>query len=281
MGRHPSVVVTGAGGQVGVALQQLSPHHRYLAHDRLDVRSRDAVFAAITAADVVVHLAAMTHVDLCEAHPERAWAINATGTLNIVEAARRTGARVICTSTDYVFDGAKEDEYTETDEPRPLNIYGASKLAAERHVLADPDNVVIRTSWVFGRGRNFVRAILSAAERTDLVRVVDDQRGRPTSASDLARALEHVVVQGYVGVVNVAGAGRPCSWADLAERALKLAGISTRVERVTTEEYARGREEKIAPRPRNSALAIEKARTSGVPLGDWDRALRTYVCGSR
>ena len=277
MERDPNVVVTGAGGQVGKALKHLNPHYRYLMRAELDVCSPRAVLDVVRPADVVVHLAAMTLVDLCEERPEDAHAINSNGTLNVVEAARHAGARTIYLSTDYVFDGTKDGEYSEDDLPRPLNVYGTSKLEGERHTLQDPENLVIRTSWVFGEGKNFVKAIVSAAERTRLLRVVDDQRGRPTYAGDIARALEHAIVERPAGILHVAGAGPPCSWADLAEHALSLVGSPGRVERVTTEDYERESGRVLAPRPRNSALALDKAMRRGVPLGAWMESLREYM----
>ena len=175
--------MTGAGGQVGLALRAHLPEAAFLARAELDVTDRAAVAEAVGAADVVVHTAAMTDVDGCEHDPERAEAVNAGGAENVAAA----GARVIHLSTDYVFSGTRRGEYAEDDPTGPLGAYGRSKLAGERAVLARPGNLVVRTSWVYGEGRNFIRSILGAERAGKALRVVDDQRGRPTWAGDLAR----------------------------------------------------------------------------------------------
>jgi dTDP-4-dehydrorhamnose reductase len=229
---------------------------------------------------VVVHLAAYTNVDECEARPDRAFNVNAQGTRNVARAAARSGARVVYVSTDYVFDGTKEGEYVEGDDVNPINVYGRSKAEGEDAVSSSPDNLVVRTSWVFGRGRNFVATILAAARAGNDLRVVGDQIGRPTSARDLARSLAHLVGVGATGTVHVAGDGEPCSWADLAEEAIAAVDVSVPVERVMTDAYERASTRPLAPRPRNSTLALERARSWGVPLRDWRDAVRAYVGGS-
>src|SRR5687767_3023782 len=185
MAAGTGVLVTGADGQVGRALRAHLPDARHMSRSELDIRDRDAIEASLSGTSVVVHLAAMTNVDACEREPGLATAINDTGTRNVAEIAAMHGARVIYVSTDYVFDGAKESEYVEDDPTRPLNVYGTTKLAGEAHVRSAGNNLVVRTSWVFGDGSNFVRTIgRLAGERAELA-VVDDQKGRPTPAADL------------------------------------------------------------------------------------------------
>jgi dTDP-4-dehydrorhamnose reductase len=222
----------------------------------------------------------MTNVDACERDPERSTAINAEGTRNIVEAAAGHGARVIYLSTDYVFDGTKRGEYLESDPPAPINAYGRSKLAGEAHVMGRAGNLVVRTSWVFGEGRNFVRTILNASREGGPLRVVDDQRGRPTWALDIARSLTHLVRTGTTGIVHVAGDGEPCTWADLAELVLGVAGVAVPVERLDSESYRRIVGGVVAPRPRNSVLSVRRARAVGAPLADWRSSVRRYVEGA-
>jgi dTDP-4-dehydrorhamnose reductase len=263
VGSDPRVLVTGAGGQVGTALRARLPDAIFLDRAGLDVRARGAVSAAIRPSDVVVHTAAMTDVDGCERDPEAALAVNAAGAANVAA----TGARVILLSTDYVFDGEGAGAYAEDDPTRPLSAYGRSKLEAERAVLGRPGNLVVRTAWVYGNGRNFIRSILAAERAGKPLRVVDDQRGRPTSADDLARALAYLVAAGTTGIVHVTGDGEPCTWADLAELALGHA-----VQRISSAELAAA-----APRPRNSVLALGRARALGVPLADWHRSVRRYL----
>jgi dTDP-4-dehydrorhamnose reductase len=272
-----SVHVTGAGGQVGLELGRLLPDARLHARADLDVTNESAVRAALEGADVVVHLAAFTSVDECQSDPERAFSVNARGTEHVVEAVRDGGGRVVYVSTDYVFDGTKKGEYVESDRPSPVNVYGESKAHGERAALAEARNLVVRTSWVFGRGRNFVATIVGAARAGRDVSVVDDQTGRPTSARDLARALAQLVDAEAAGIVHVAGDGEPASWADLACEAVKAAGLTAAVGRVTTDEYARSASRPLAPRPPNSTLSIDAARAMGVPLVDWRESVRAYV----
>lgn len=265
MGSDPRVLVTGAAGQVGRALRSRLPGAVYLGRAELDVRDADAVRRAVRADDVVVHAAAMTDVDGCERDPAAADAANAGGSANVAA----TGARVIMLSTDYVFDGRAERPYREDDPTGPLSAYGRSKLAAERAVLARPGNLVVRTAWVYGEGRNFIRSILAAERDGRPLRVVADQRGRPTWAGDLAAALAFLVRAGTAGVVHVTGDGEPCTWADLAELV-----VGHPVERITSAELAAP-----APRPRWSVLDLGRARALGVPLADWRDSVRRYLEG--
>ena len=205
--------------------------------------------------------------------------VNAVGTRNVASAARAAGARVIYVSTDYVFDGRKAGDYDENDPVRPVNHYGRSKLDGEHHVNDLGPNLIVRTSWVYGEGRNFVRSILGAIEREWPMRVVDDQRGRPTAALDVARALVHLMRQRVTGIVHVAGDGPPCTWADLADHVLASAGAHARVERIDSRAYQESAGKLVAPRPANSALSLDRARGLGVPLPDWRGAVASYVRG--
>lgn len=270
------VLVTGADGQVGRAFASLRPDADLRGHHDLDVTDAEAVERAAEGVDVIVHLAAMTDVDRCEDDPRTAELVNAHGTSNVVAAARRHGARVVYLSTDYVFPG-DDPPYAEQDTTRPINAYGRSKLAGERHLDAESD-LIVRSSWIFGDGHNFVATILRAAATSD-VRVVDDQIGRPTAAGDLARALDHLLVASKSGCIHVAGDGAPCSWADLAELSIRVAGYRSDVERVSTNVYSAHASHRVTPRPPNSTLDIEQARKLGVPLVDWRTSLTTYVKG--
>jgi dTDP-4-dehydrorhamnose reductase len=250
---------------VGRALRDHLPHAVFLDRAGLDVCDAGAVRAAVRPNDVVVHAAAMTDVDGCERDPAAAHAANAGGSANVAA----TGARVILLSTDYVFDGRGERPYREDDPTGPISAYGRSKLAAERAVLAQPGNLVVRTAWVYGEGKNFIRSILAAERAGRPLRVVADQRGRPTWAGDLAAALAHLVRAGTAGVVHVTGDGEPCTWADLAELV-----VGHPVERITSDELAAP-----APRPRFSVLDLGRARALGVPLADWRESVLRYLEG--
>ena len=263
MGSDPIVYVTGADGQVGRALRTRLPGARFLTRAELDVTDRRAVAETLDGADLVVHCAAMTDVDGCERDPDRADEVNARGSEHVAASARR----VIMLSTDYVFDGSEAGEYTEDAQVSPINAYGRSKLGGERAVLAAGQNLVVRTSWVFGDGKNFVRAIVSADRAGRPLRVVSDQRGRPTFAGDLADALVFLADRDDHGVLNVAGDGAPATWAELAELA-----VGHPVEHVTTAAWGAP-----APRPLSSVLGLGRARSLGVPLKDWRTSAHRYV----
>ena len=256
--------MTGAGGQVGLALREWLPGARYLGRADLDITDPGAVARVLPGAAVVINCAAMTDVDGCERDPQAADRVNGGGAANVAAA----GARVIQLSTEYVFDGELEREYREDDKPRPRSAYGRSKLAGERAVLAAGPNLVVRTSWVFGEGRNFLRAIRAADRAGRELRVVDDQWGRPTWARDLARALAGLAVaDGPSGIVHFAGDGEPCTWADLAELA-----VGRPVRRISTDEWGAP-----APRPRRAVLALDQARRMGLPLTDWRTSVASYL----
>jgi dTDP-4-dehydrorhamnose 3,5-epimerase len=265
VGADPIVFVTGAGGQLGLALRDHLPEAEFLTHGDLDVTDQRAVRRALDGADLVIHCAAMTNVDGCEGDRDAAEVVNTDGAAHVAAAAQR----VILISTDYVFDGTKDGEYTEDDRPNPINVYGSTKLAAEQAVLSTGRGLVVRTSWVFGDGRNFVRSIVSADRAGTPLRVVDDQHGRPTYAADLARAVAYLAQRRDAGIVNVAGDGPPCSWAELAE-----AAVGHAVGRVSSDDWAAK-----APRPRNSVLSLSKARDLGVPLAEWQTGLAAYMEG--
>jgi dTDP-4-dehydrorhamnose reductase len=248
---------------VGTALRAHLPGATFLDRAGLDVCDAAAVRAAFGPGDIVIHAAAMTDVDGCERDPGAAFGVNATAAANVVA----SGARVVLLSTDYVFDGRAERPYREDDSTGPLSAYGRSKLAGEQAALARPGNLVVRTAWVYGSGRNFIRSILAAERAGRPLRVVSDQRGRPTSADDLARALAHLVAAGTTGIVHVTGAGEPCTWADLAELV-----VGHPVERISSAELGAP-----APRPRSSVLDLGRAHALGVPLADWHRSVRRYL----
>ena len=239
----------------------------------------DAVAEASTGVEHIIHLAAMTAVDRCELEPDLARAVNQRGTEHVAEAARAAGARLIYVSTDYVFDGESAGEYREDDAVGPLNVYGHTKLAGEGAVEQVAGHLTVRTSWVFGEGKNFVDTVVQRGREGAPLRVVDDQWARPTAASGLATALVDVLERDVEGTLHVTGDGPPCSWADLASTALRAAGLDDNVERVSTEAYRAASDRTLAVRPANSTLALEKARELGVPLLDWRDSVRDHVRG--
>ena len=246
----------------------------------LDITDRDAVLGAVTASepDCIVHPAALTAVDRCETEVDLAYRINAIGTRHVAEAARRVGAHVLYVSTDYVFDGTKAEPYLEWDTPNPQSVYGASKLAGEREL--DPGSTVVRTSWVCGRyGQNMVKTILRVAESNPELAFVDDQRGHPTFAQDLATMIVRLVTERRPGTFHVTNQGA-VSWYEFARAVLEAAGADPdRVRPITTADLDPPRP---APRPANSVLDNAALRLSGVELlADYHEPLERTVAWIR
>lgn len=280
-------VVSGGGGQLGLALadrlREAGRTLRVLSHAELDVADPEAVRALVASLGpgprIWLNAAAFTHVDRCEREPEAARRGNEQGPRVLAAACAEAGIRLAHVSTDYVFPGDAGRPYREDDPTGPRSVYGRTKLLGERAVLAaSPDFLVVRTSWVFGRGRNFVASVLAqaAARRqggaSGPLRVVDDQRGRPTWAEDLAGGLLRLVEVGARGLYHVANAGE-ATWWELARASLDEAGFSDlAVERIRT-----GDLELAAPRPAWSVLDCSKAEAAGVHMRSWRDALRAYL----
>jgi dTDP-4-dehydrorhamnose reductase len=267
------VLITGAGGQLGrdlvLAFGTAGPRHEVVAADRgrIDVGDRDAVLQAIgqLRPAVVVHAAAWTAVDACEADPDRAYRVNALGCRHVAEGARLAGAHLVAVSTDYVFDGESPEAYREWDRPNPRSVYGRSKLGGEREIAALlPGATVVRTSWVCGaHGSNMVKTVLRlAAERPELA-FVDDQRGCPTFTEDLAGMIVQLATARLPGLFHVTNQG-PTTWFQFARDVLEAAGRDPSMVRpISTAELQPPRP---APRPANSVLDNAALRLQGIPL---------------
>ena len=272
--RPMRVLVTGAAGQVGrevVELLEASPRHEVLglARAELDVADRERCLqvAGEWGPELVINAAAFTAVDACQSERERAWAANAWGARNMAEAARLVGAHLVHVSTDYVFDGTSPLPYVEWDRPNPLSVYGLSKLGGEEEVRALlPGATVARTSWVCGRyGANMVKTVLRLAGREGPLRFVDDQRGCPTFARDLAGMLVLLGTSRQPGTFHVTNQGTT-TWYGFAGEVLAAAGHDPgRVEPISTAELDPPRP---APRPANSVLDNAALRLAGIPLLD-------------
>ncbi len=274
------LLVTGANGQLGQALRaSLEPRHEVLWTDLDDLDVRDLAgvrgFIGEHRPQAVLHLAATTQVDACESRPEATYEINALGTRYVALAAAEAGAELLFVSTDYVFDGRSPRPYLEYDDRAPLNVYGRSKLYAERAVVAIlPRHYIVRTSGLFGPGgRNFVEAILAARARGERLRVVRDQFCRPTYAAHLAEALRRIVGSGNYGTYHVASAGET-SWFDFARAILAEAGHDPAgIEAITSEALRRP-----AQRPANSVLDTRAYElTFGHALPNWSEGLRVLL----
>jgi dTDP-4-dehydrorhamnose reductase len=266
-GRRRRVLITGANGQLGRALQEAFADDVLVAlsHEEWDVTNPPSDTVSQGAFDLVLHTAAWTDVDAAEADPQGAAAVNVGGTAN----AASLGAPLVAFSTDYVFDGRKGEPYVESDGPNPLSVYGRTKLHGE--AAAGADAWIVRSSWLFGpAGQNFLRTMLRLGAERDEVAVVEDQRGTPTYVAHLAVAVRELVDGGAkAGVWHLAAAGE-CTWADFAEAIFEEAGVRTRVRRVTSEELGRP-----APRPAYSVLTSERAGAPELP--HWRDGLRACL----
>lgn len=291
MAQKIRVLVAGASGQLSQALQALDdPRLEIIARGRpeLDILQADSVARVMeqSAPDAVINTAAYTAVDDAEAKIDDAFALNRDAAGLIASAAAQRGAAFIHISSDYVFNGRKRSPYVETDAPDPVNVYGRSKLAGEQVVAqAHPDAVIARPAWLMGPyARCFPAIMLTLAQSHDAVRVVTDQRGSPTHADDLARALAAVVAarvrgEGAPGVLHLAGS-EPATWRDIAEAVFEEAqacGAPTaRVRPVTSAAFG-----SPAARPADSRLdSSAAARLYGVAMPGWRAGLRALVRGA-
>jgi dTDP-4-dehydrorhamnose reductase len=245
-----------------------------LTHADLDVTDPDAVRHAFDAArpDAVINCAAWTDVDGAEAAEEAATELNGRAAGIVAAAAREVGAAVVYPSTDYVFDGASDQPYVESDPVAPQSAYGRSKLAGEEAVAAGNErHFIVRTSWLFGvAGKNFVDTMLGLGRDRDELKVVADQIGRPTYTGHLAEALVQLARTDAYGVHHIAGGGEPCSWFEFATTIFRAAELDVRALPCTTEEFPRR-----APRPAYSVLGSE--RPDALSLPDWRAGLASYL----
>lgn len=266
-GRRRRVLITGAGGQLGRALQEAFADDvvTALAHADWDVTSPAREDLLREELDLVLHAAAWTDVDGAEADPQGAAAVNVGGTAH----AASLGAPVVAFSSDYVFDGRKREPYVESDAASPTSAYGRTKLHGE--AAAGPSAWIVRSSWLFGAtGHNFLRTMLRLGAERDEVAVVDDQRGCPTYVGHLAAATRELVDGSHpFGIWHLAAQGDG-TWADFAEAIFAEAGLACRVRRIGTEELGRP-----APRPAYSVLRSERAGAPTLP--HWRDGLRACL----
>ena len=268
------VLLAGAGGQLGRSLVGRPGSHEIipLDHGRLDVGDLEAVRGAMAAhdPDIVVNVAAYNDVDRAETDVEAAYRVNALGPRHLATAAAERGIPVLHVSTDYVFDGASTRPYHEDDAPRPLSVYGASKLEGEKAVrLANPRHYVVRTAWLYhALGRNFPRTMLELAAKGP-VRVVDDQRGSPTYAPHLATAVLGLIETDTFGTYHLAGSGGT-TWFERARTLFREARLDVLVEPASTKDFPRP-----ARRPTYSVLTtIRKPR---ILLPPWEEGVAAFA----
>lgn len=266
-----TLLVTGADGQLGRALRRLAPGSRFVTRAELDLADAGSVarfdWSGVSG---ILNAAAFTAVDAAEDDAATAWEVNAVGVLRLAERAQQLGLPLLQVSTDYVFGDGFTEPIPVDARVAPRSVYGASKAAGELAARRADRSYVVRTSWVFGDGHNFVRTMVRLGRERTEVQVVDDQFGRPTHADDLAAACLHLMDACPPGLYHATGAGDVASWAEVAAAA--LAGGPCTVKRIGTDQYPTR-----ALRPRFSALDIS-SEVRGL-MRDWRVAVADYTEG--
>lgn len=271
------VSVIGASGLLGKYLLREWKSDDVAGFSSNDVDIRDAgqvnKLAERVRPDWIVLTAAYTDVDGCESHQELAFQINCAGAVHVAEAARDHGSRLLFVSTDYVFDGTKSVPYETDDRRNPKSVYGQSKAEGELRVgQILPEACIVRTSWLFGvGGKCFPDTILKLAATRPELEVVNDQRGCPTYARDLARAIAQLCHKNAGGIVHVTNVG-DCTWFDFASEIIRQAGLNTFVRPTTTEKFPRP-----APRPKYSVLSGKGLTQYAIRMPSWQQALSDYL----
>ena len=274
------IIVTGSNGQLGRAVNLFFRDNKDISFvntdvGELDITNIDKVMELAREVQpyAIINCAAHTGVDACETEYDKAFKINAIGPRNLSIAARETGAKLMHISTDYVFDGKGTRPYVETDATNPQGAYGSTKLAGENFVKDFADRYfILRTAWLYGDGKNFAKTMLRLSETNKKVRVVGDQFGSPTSASELTKAIHALLFTENYGVFHATCEGS-CSWAEFAREVFRLAGKTTQVEAITTEEFGAP-----APRPAYSVLENRMFKlTTDFMFADWHDAIAEYM----
>lgn len=281
------IIVTGCNGQLGRAIAQVYAGDAY-CHEyqlvetdvpELDITNIDGVLSFVSDVQpyAIINCAAHTNVNACESQQDLAYKINAIGPRNLSIAASKAGAKLVHVSTDYVFPGDRDYKenrpYTEFDQVGPQSMYGTTKLAGENFVKEFATKYfIIRTAWLYGDGKNFVKTMLNLAKTNESVSVVYDQVGSPTSASELAKAIAALLPTENYGLFHGTCEG-VCSWADFTEEIFRLAGLSTKVNRITTDQFPTP-----AKRPAYSVLENYMLKlTTDIRFADWKDAIKEYM----
>jgi dTDP-4-dehydrorhamnose reductase len=274
------LALTGAKGMLGSdLLKSLEKSYTCFPVDieELDITDKGKVMSWLRKIEpeILVNAAAYTDVDGCETHQDLAMQVNGEGVGSLAEGCSRLKVMMVHISTDFVFDGCKADPYTEEDTPKPLSVYGASKLLGEQRLMENLERfLIVRTSWLYGLGgRNFVEAILRKAEDEKHLRVVDDQRGSPTYVPDLSHALIRLLLSDASGIAHVSNSGS-CSWFEFAQTILALSGK----DQVTVDPIPSSELDRPAQRPANSVLSCERyVKMTGNTMRHWKDGLKAYL----
>lgn len=286
------ILITGAGGQLGNELSAILKNGKSeigeipacfkdavvigVDLDRLDITDFDAVENFVTSEkpDIIINSAAMTNVDGCETMQDVAYKVNAAGVRNLAVAAENIGAKFIHVSTDYVFKGDGNVPYTEWDKTDPQSVYGKSKALGETYALSfSKKSFIVRTSWLYGYiGKNFVKTVRRVMKERGAMRVVNDQRGNPTNANDLAHHILKLAATNEYGIYHCTGKGE-CTWYEFAKEIALLSGISGEVSPCTSEEYP-----SPVKRPKFSSLShLALDCAVGDEMREWKEALKEYI----
>ena len=269
--------IVGSESQVGKAiLSELDPMELEVFctdKEELDITNTEDVlsYGEINRPDIIINCAAMTDMKECEADPEGAFRVNALGARNLSLVARKHNAKIVQVSTDDVFDGKKETPYTEFDDTNPQTVYGRSKRAGENYVKEfTHKHFIIRSTWVYGEGKNFVNALLQSVETEKEVSIPTDQFGSPTSAKDLARIILHLVHTNEYGTYHATCKGN-CSRYEFAEEILKLTGKELKLNPALTKDVP-------TARPANAVLDNFILRIIDVyDMPTWQESLKEYL----
>ena len=275
-----NIFIVGANGQLGRALRQQYPEARFADIDEMDITYRQSVESFDwSGISIVLNAAAFTNVDGAETPEGRvaAWKVNASAVANLTRVCRTHNMTLVHISSDYVFDGTKEPHF-ENEDFSPLSVYGASKAAGDLLVEQLDNFYLLRTTWVIGEGKNFVRTMLGLAEKNISPTVVHDQIGRLTFTRELVRIIDHLLsTQAPFGTYNATNDGPLESWADITRRIFELAGRNDlTVTNTTTAEYFAGKDG-IAPRPLGSDMSLDKLHSTGFTSRDWTHDLKDYI----
>lgn len=277
---NSKIFIVGANGQLGTALKEQYPGSQFADIDELDITNRESVEAFDwSGISVILNAAAYTNVDGAESNEGRiaAWNVNASAVSHLAGVCLKHDMTLLHISSDYVFDGTKAP-HMEDELFSPLSVYGASKAAGDSVVTTLNNHYILRTTWVIGEGKNFVRTMLELAEKQVSPTVVADQIGRLTFTSELVRAVDHLLSnEAPFGVYNVTNSGQSASWADITRKIFMLAGHENlTVTDISTSDYFAGKEG-IAPRPLQSEMSLEKIQSTGFVPRDWNDDLADYV----
>jgi dTDP-4-dehydrorhamnose reductase len=282
------VLVTGANGQLGQALQFIAPKHPdvqfvFCDSSQLDITNLNNIKRLFEQykPDFCINAAAYTAVDKAESEPEKAHLINVIGAKNLAEVSKEFDTVLLHISTDFVFDGTKDSPYTEVDVPNPTGVYGQTKLDGEKAIQETWEkHFIIRTSWVYSQfGNNFMKTMLRLASERDTLSVVNDQIGTPTNAVDLAQVLIQIIKfcnaefisASLFGIYNFSNEGQ-CSWYDFAKKIFEFKNITINLEPIPTTGYPTP-----AKRPAYSVLDKAKLKsTFGVEVNSWEMSLKTH-----